>query len=79
MYFWSDGYEEYGILRKDHKRIREEELAAKVDDIEDKFLFEPVNKVSVRQNKKRKLKRFLKSKVQRALDYAEWKMRKYSE
>ncbi len=44
MYFWSDGYEEYGILRPDHKKIKEEELAAAVDDKEDEFLFQSTAK-----------------------------------
>ena len=70
MYFWSDGYEEYGILRPDHKKIKEDELAADVDDKEEEFIFENVNKNKSRQNRKRKLKKFLKSEVQRVLRYA---------
>jgi hypothetical protein len=77
MYFWSDGYEEYGILRPDHKKIREDELVEVAETEENEFLFEPLDTVSVRQIKKRKLKRFLKSKVQRALEYVEWRARKY--
>jgi len=77
MYFWSDGYEEYGIFRPDHKRLLKDELEADVDDKADEFIFEPADKVSIRQAKRRKLRRFLKSKVQRALEYIEWKKRKY--
>ena len=78
MYFWSDGYEEYGILRPDHKKIKEDELEADVDEnTENEFIFESVDKVSVRQIKKRNLHRFLKSKVQKALEYIEWKKIRY--
>ena len=70
MYFWSDGYEEYGILRPDHKKIREYELAADVDNTESEFLFEREIKKTNRQIKRRKLRNFLKSRVQRALRYA---------
>ena len=69
MYFWSDGYEEYGILRPDPKRIRDEELVD-VNGEENEFVFEPVAKASNRQDKRRKLRNFLKSKVQKALRYA---------
>jgi len=77
MYFWSDGYKECGILEPDPKKIKEDELSSDADEVETKFIFEPADKVSVRQIKKRKLKKFLKSKVQRALEYIEWKKRKY--
>lgn len=73
MYFWSDGYEEYGILRPDHKKIKEDELSADVNDKEEnEFVFEPTNKAINKQIKlkKRRLKKFLKSEVQRALRYA---------
>jgi hypothetical protein len=70
MYFWSDGYEEYGILRPDHKKIKEEELAADVDDKEDEFVFDPVIKKTNRQAKRRKLRNFLKSEAQKALRWA---------
>ena len=70
MYFWCDGYREYGILQPDHKRIKEDELLADVDEIENEFVFEPVKKVSNRQLKRRKLRNFLKSQVQKALRYA---------
>ena len=71
MYFWSDGYEEHGIFRNDLKKIREDELAAAVDSTEEsEFVFEPVTTVTNRQSKRRKLKNFLKSEVQRALRYA---------
>jgi len=76
MYFWSDGYEEYGILRPDHKKIKEDELAADVDDDEEEFIFEPVDRDLNKQSKikKKKIKKILKSKVQRALAYTEWKL-----
>ena len=77
MYFWSDGYDEYGILGKDPKKPTKDELEADVDDKSDEFIFEPSDKVSIRQDKRRKRRRFFKSKVQRALEYVEWKKRKY--
>lgn len=71
MHFWSDGYEEHGIFRNDLKKIREDELAAAVDSAEEnEFVFEPVVLVANRQAKRRKLRNFLKSKVQKALRYA---------
>ena len=78
MYFWSDGYDEYGILGPTPKKPIKDELEADVDDSENEFIFESLDKVSVRQTKKRKLKRFLKSRVQRALEYIEWRKKKYS-
>lgn len=76
MYFWSDGYEEYGILRPDHKKIKEDELEADVDESENEFIFESIDKVLNKQNKikKKKFKKLLKSEVQRALKYTEWKL-----
>ena len=69
MYFWSDGYKEYGVLSPDPKRITEEELLD-VDAEEAEFVFERVNNVTNRQAKRRKLRNFLKSEAQRALRWA---------
>lgn len=61
MYFWSDGYEEYGILRPDHKKIREDELTAAVDETEEnEFVFEPIKPI-----KKKK-------KISAAQEFKQW-------
>jgi hypothetical protein len=72
MYFWSDGYKEHGILDPDYKKIKKEELSADISDTdENEFVFESsAVKVTNRQTKRRKLRNFLKSEVQRALRYA---------
>jgi hypothetical protein len=69
MYFWSDGYKEFGILEPDHKKIKEDELVD-ANEEESEFIFEPTIKISNRQTKRRKLRNFLKSEVQKALRYA---------
>lgn len=76
MYFWSDGYEEHGMFGSDLKKIREDELAADVDDKAEEFVFEPVDRALNKQSKikKKKFKKLLKSRVQRALAYTEWKL-----
>ena len=70
MYFWSDGYEEHGIFRNDLKKIREDELVEVESIEENEFIFESPPPVTNRQAKRRRLKNFLKSEVQRALRYA---------
>lgn len=70
MYFWSDGYKEYGILSPDPKRIKEDELVDVTDDNVPAYVFAPIVKKTNRQTKRRKLKNFLKSEVQKALRYA---------
>ena len=77
MYFWSDGYKEYGILEPDPKKIKEDELVD-VDCAENEFLFERTIIKTNKQQKRRQLRNFLKSKVQKALRYARFYRNKES-
>lgn len=74
MYFWSDGYEEYGILRPDHKKIKEDELEIDVDEKEEEFIFEPIKLVKKKKkmSAKEEFKRWFKSHLERQRQNGRW-------
>lgn len=75
MYFWSDGYEEYGILRPDHKKIREDEFAAAVDSTEEnEFVFEPIKAIKKKKkiSAKQEFKRWFRAHLERQRQNDRW-------